>query len=74
MWMKRLAATGAATAALGGALFMAQPAMADDDYDDGKNEINQEKVVELNVACNIGVLSIQSGNSCGGSQAYIDDD
>ncbi|MFD0850718.1 hypothetical protein ACFQ07_00530 [Actinomadura adrarensis] len=76
--MKRLAATGAITAALGGGL-MATPAMADHDdwYDDDNGDVtvvNQEKVFEANVGCNVAILSIQSNTSCGGSNVYIDND
>jgi hypothetical protein len=77
MWMKRLAATGAITAALGGGL-MAAPAMADhDDWDDDNGDVtvvNQQKVFEANVGCNVAILSIQSNTSCGGSNVYIDND
>ncbi|GAA2457642.1 hypothetical protein GCM10010191_91780 [Actinomadura vinacea] len=68
--MKRLAAAGVVTAALGGVLMAATPAMAnDDDF-----EINQEKVLELNLLCNIPILAIQKGAECGGSNAVIRDD
>ncbi|GAA2457648.1 hypothetical protein GCM10010191_91790 [Actinomadura vinacea] len=68
--MKRLAAAGVVTAALGGVLMAASPALAnDDDF-----EINQEKVLELNVLCNIPILAVQKdGAECGGSQAVIRD-
>jgi hypothetical protein len=68
--MKRLAATGVVTAAMGGVLLTSSPALAggdDDDYD-----IHQEKGVELNIGCNIAILSVQHGGDCGGSEVDID--
>jgi hypothetical protein len=67
--MKRLAAAGMLTAALGGVMLSATPAMANDD----ETEINQEKVLELNVACNLAVLAIQKDTECGGSDAVAAD-
>ena len=68
--MKRLAAAGVVTAALGGVLLTASPAMANDD----DIEINQEKVLELNLACNIPILAVQKGGAeCGGSEALVRD-
>jgi len=68
--MKRLAATGIVTAALGGALLTAaSPALANGD----ENEVNQEKVAELNVLCNVAVLSVQKEAECGGSKALLSD-
>jgi hypothetical protein len=68
--MKRLAATGIVTAALGGALLTATPALANDD----DNEVNQEKVAELNVLCNVALLAVQKDADCGGSEAAVSDD
>ena len=67
--MKRLAAAGVLSAALGGVLLTSTPALAGggDDY-----EIHQEKLVELNIGCNIAILSVQEGGNCGGSYASID--
>jgi hypothetical protein len=67
--MKRLAAAGVVTAALGGVLMSAAPALANDD----ETEINQEKVLELNIACNIPILAIAKGQECGGSEAKVKD-
>jgi hypothetical protein len=68
--MKRLAATGIVAAALGGALLTATPAMANDD----DIEVNQEKVAELNVLCNLAVLAVQKDVECGGSESAVSDD
>ncbi|MFD0856438.1 hypothetical protein ACFQ07_29640 [Actinomadura adrarensis] len=68
--MKRLAAAGMLTAALGGVMLSATPAMANDD----ETEINQEKVLELNLLCNVGILAIQKDAECGGSDAVVSDD
>jgi hypothetical protein len=68
--MKRLAAAGMLTAALGGVMLSATPAMANDD----DNEVNQEKVLELNLACNLAVLSIQKDVECGGSKTALSDE
>ncbi|XVQ13131.1 hypothetical protein ACQP1W_11495 [Spirillospora sp. CA-255316] len=68
--MKRLAAAGVVTAALGGVLLSASPAMANDD----ETEINQEKVLELNLLCNIPILAVaKDGQECGGSEAIVRD-
>jgi hypothetical protein len=68
--MKRLAAAGVVTAALGGVLLSASPAMANDD----EVEINQEKVLELNLLCNLPILAVQKdGAECGGSKARVED-
>jgi hypothetical protein len=67
--MKRLAATGIAAAALGGTMLIASPALANDD----ETEINQEKVLELNLLCNVGILAIQKDAECGGSDALVFD-
>ncbi|XVQ13132.1 hypothetical protein ACQP1W_11500 [Spirillospora sp. CA-255316] len=67
--MKRLAAAGVVTAALGGVLMSAAPALANDD----ETEINQEKVLELNVLCNIPILAVAKGQECGGSKAVVHD-
>ncbi|MFD0856436.1 hypothetical protein ACFQ07_29630 [Actinomadura adrarensis] len=68
--MKRLAATGLAATALGGSMLLATPAFANDD----ETEVNQEKVLELNIACNLAVLAIQKDAECGGSDAAVSDD
>jgi hypothetical protein len=70
MMMKRLAAAGMLTAALGGVMLTATPAMANDD----ENTVNQEKVLELNVLCNVAILAIQKDSECGGSEAALSDD
>jgi len=67
--MKRLAAAGVVTAALGGVLMSAAPALANDD----DVEVNQEKVLELNVLCNIPILAVQKSPQCGGSKAVVQD-
>jgi hypothetical protein len=68
--MKRLAATGIAAAALGGTMLIATPALANDD----ENEVNQEKVAEVNLLCNVALLAIQKDTECGGSDAFVDDE
>jgi hypothetical protein len=68
--MKRLAAAGIATAALGSALLTATPALANGD----ENEVNQEKVLEVNLLCNVGVLAVQKDSECGGSKAALSDE
>ncbi|WP_395109346.1 hypothetical protein [Actinomadura sp. SCN-SB] len=67
--MKRLAASAIVTTALGGALMTATPALANDD----DNTVNQEKVAELNVLCNVAVLGIQKGSNCGGTKSVLSD-
>ncbi|GLZ07185.1 hypothetical protein Acsp03_46510 [Actinomadura sp. NBRC 104412] len=68
--LKRLAAAGMLTAALGGAMLTATPAMANDD----DNTVNQEKVLEVNLLCNVGILAIQKDANCGGSTSALSDD
>jgi hypothetical protein len=65
--MKRLAATGIAAAALGGTMLIATPALANDD----ETEINQEKVAEVNLLCNVALLAVQKDAECGGSDAAV---
>ncbi|WP_395109347.1 hypothetical protein [Actinomadura sp. SCN-SB] len=67
--LKRLAAAGMLTAALGGAMLTATPAMANDD----DNTVNQEKVLEVNLLCNVGILAIQKDANCGGSTSALSD-
>ncbi|MFD0856437.1 hypothetical protein ACFQ07_29635 [Actinomadura adrarensis] len=68
--MKRLAAAGMLTAALGGVMLSATPAMANDD----ETEINQEKVAEVNLLCNVALLAAQKDVDCGGAEAAVSDD
>jgi hypothetical protein len=68
--MKRLAATGIAAAALGGTMLIATPALANDD----EIEVNQEKVAEVNLLCNVALLAVQKDAECGGSEAAVSDD
>ncbi|MFC5750326.1 hypothetical protein [Actinomadura rugatobispora] len=69
--MKRLAAAGVVTAALGGVLLSAAPALANDD----ETEINQEKVLELNLICNVPILAVvKDRQECGGTEAVVKDD
>ncbi|GLZ07184.1 hypothetical protein Acsp03_46500 [Actinomadura sp. NBRC 104412] len=67
--MKRLAASAIVTTALGGALMTATPALANDD----DNTVNQEKVAELNVLCNVAVLAVQKDANCGGTKSVLSD-